>query len=151
MKMEKLTANHTNQILLTAKKENYNIIIIDTSSELCERNVAAIEHADLLLIPTLQDVTSGWKVILFKEILDNLNVSREKVALVINRCTRYSGFNNQEFQTETGYPIISEINDMSKWIQKYVNKGIPIENTGKRKISGPFQKLASNVLKKVGK
>mgnify|MGYP000672157119 CR=1 FL=1 len=150
LKMENLSARQTAFLLQTARKENYNIIIIDTSSELCQRNIASIENADFILIPTLQDVTSGWKVILFKEILDNLNISRENVGLLVNRCTKYSAFNNQEFQNETGYPIVGEINDLSKIIQKFVNMGIPIENCGKKKAAVPFQKLAEQMLKRVG-
>jgi len=149
LKMEKMTAGHTSSIIQIAKKEKYNMIIIDTSSEPCERNISAIEGVDLILIPTLQDVTSGWKVILFKELLDNLSIPREKVALIINRCNKHSGFNNQEFQTEIGYPIIYEIDDISKDMQKYANMGIPAENSGKKSASAPFQKLAAKVLKKV--
>lgn len=149
LKMEKLSLANTEQLLDTARKENYQLIIVDTSPEICERNVACIERADLILIPTIQDVTAGWKLILFKEILNNLNIPRERVALIINRCNKYSGFHNQEFQQEIGYQIISEIADLSKTMQRFSNMGIPAVNSGKRKISKPFQKLADQVMKKV--
>lgn len=150
IKMEKLSLNNTAALIETAKRENEQIIIIDTSPEICERNIACIEKADLILIPTLQDVTSGWKLIMFKEILDNLNIPRDRVGVIINRCSKHSGFHNQEFQIEVGYPIIAEIDDMSKLIQRFTNIGVPAVNSGKRKAAIPFQKLAAAVLKKVG-
>jgi cellulose biosynthesis protein BcsQ len=150
LKMEKLSLQNTTLLLETAKNENYQIIIIDSSPELSERNIACIERADLILIPTLQDVTSGWKLILFKEILNNLNIPRERVSLIINRCNKYSGFHNQEFQQEVGYPIIYELDDLSKVIQRFANLGVPAVNSGKRKAAVPFQKLSAQVLKKVG-
>lgn len=149
VKMEKLTLNNTMTLLQTAMSEAYDLIVIDTSSELCERNIACIEQADYISIPVLQDVSSGWKVLLFKEILDNLNIARENVGLVVNRCNKYSAFSNQEYEAEIGYSIVSEIEDLSRWIQRYMNAGIPAENSGKRRLSSPFQKLANHILKQV--
>lgn len=149
VKMEQLSLQNTMTLLHTVNEEGYDLIVIDTASEVSERNIACIEQADFIIVPVLQDVSSGWKVLLFKELLDNLNISREQVGLVINRCTKYSGFNNDEYRSEIGYTIVSEINDLTKWMQRYINAGIPAENSGKRKLSAPFQKLANEVMKRV--
>jgi len=149
LKMEKLTANQTDYLLRSAKSENYDLIIVDTSSELSERNITAVDHADLILIPTLQDVTSGWKVLLYKEILDNLNVTKDRIGLVINRCSKYSAFNNSEFQLELGCDVLGEIEELSKWVHRYVNVGIPMVNARKKRAASPFQYLANTVMKRL--
>ena len=150
LKMEKLTKKQTDFILQVARKENYQMVIIDTSSELCQRNISCIENSDYILIPTLQDVTSGWKIILFKEIMDSLNISKDKVALVVNRSSKYSGFNNKELETEIGYSVLAEIPELAKVIQKHVNTGVPIEASGRKKAQKPIHELARQVLRKVG-
>ncbi|MDR6551564.1 AAA family ATPase [Paenibacillus qinlingensis] len=149
LKMEKLSSVYTDYLIETAKKEDYAVILVDTSSELCERNIACIESADLLLIPTLQDVASGWKVILFKEILASLHIPKEKVYLIANRVTKYSGFSNKEFQEEIGFTLLSEIPDISKQVQRHVNSGIPMDLSGKRKVSAMFQQLAQKIMLQV--
>lgn len=148
--MEKLSEHHCRRLIQLARRENYDVVLLDTSSELCERNIACLEEADYILIPALQDVASGWKIMQFKSILDNLNVPKEKISLVINRCSKYSVFNNQEYQAEIGYSIIAELNDFSKAVHRSANKGVPLIRYGKRETMLPFQKLAAQVLKRVG-
>jgi len=150
LKMEKLTLSNTNQLIEAAKRENYQLIIVDTSSELCERNIACLEQADLILIPTLQDIAAGWKLLQFRDILENLNIPRDRAGIVVNRCSKYAGFNNLEFQVEIGYELLGEIDDMPNKIQRFANIGVPAVNAGKSKASAPFRTLSSAVLKKVG-
>jgi len=146
LKMESLSSEYAAYMIRAAQKENYQVIVIDTSSELCKRNVACIEAADLLLVPTLQDVASGWKIILFKEIAASLNVAKEKIALVVNRCTKYSGFNNRELEAEIGYRLLGEIPDVTKIVQRGINAGVPMDLSEKRKAVVPFQQLAQKIL-----
>ncbi|RTE11201.1 AAA family ATPase [Paenibacillus whitsoniae] len=149
LKMEKLSSHFTEYLIEAARRDDYSVIIIDTSSELCERNIACMEAADLLIIPTLQDVSSGWKIILLKEILASLHIPKEKIFLVANRVTKYSGFNNKEFEDEIGFTLLFEIPDLSKQVQKYVNSGIPMDLAGKRKVSRIFQELAQKIVMQV--
>ncbi|WP_127580758.1 AAA family ATPase [Paenibacillus koleovorans] len=150
LKMEKLTIGYVQAIIQAARMEHYSAIIIDTSSELCERNIGCLEQADCILIPTLQDVTSGWKTILFKEILESLNIDRDKISVIVNRCTKYSGFNNLEYRDELGYSLLAEIQDVSKKAQKHINNGVPIVNSGNKRAAMPFRNLSNQLLKKLG-
>lgn len=150
LKMESLSSVYTSFLMEFSKEENYDMIIIDTSSELCERNIACIEGADLILIPALQDVSCGWKLVQFKEILDELNIPKEKISLLINRCSKHSTFNNKEFEKELGYSILGEISDLTNAAYLTAHRGIPLIDSKRKSASKVFRILAAQILEKVG-
>ncbi|OAS16041.1 AAA family ATPase [Paenibacillus oryzisoli] len=149
LKMEKLSSQFTEYLIEAARKADYGVIIIDTSSELSERNITCMEIANLIIMPTLQDVASGWKIILLKEILSSLHISKEKIFLVANRVTKYSGFNNKELEEEIGFTLLYEIPDIAKKVQKHINSGIPMDLAGIGKVSRIFQQLAQKIVAQV--
>lgn len=146
LKMENLSSAFTEYLIEITIKRCYEVIVVDTSSELCERNIACIERANVILIPTLQDVSSGWKIILFNEILTSLRITKEHVFLIANRVSKYSGFNNIELQDEIGLKLLCEIPEMMKKVQRHINSGTPMNLIGNRKLTSIFEKLAKKIV-----
>lgn len=146
IKMEAMNENYTRQIIEAVKKLNYNTIIIDTSSELNEKNFTLLGMADYVIMPVVQDISCGWKMVLFKEILDRYIMNSDKVGLIVNKCTRYSGFNNSEFENEIGYKIIGEIPFFLKKYQNYINEGITINEMKNKKAYKSFSNIAKQIL-----
>lgn len=126
IKMESINGNYAKIIFDALKTLNYDYIIVDSSSELSEKNVVFIENADCTIIPVIQDITCGWKLLTFKEVMDRCLIDQNKFRIIVNKCNKYSGFNNSEFEKEIGYNIIAEIPMLVKKFQNYINKGINI-------------------------
>lgn len=149
IKMEALNENYIRQIIEVISNLNYDTIVIDTSSELNEKNFTLLEMADYVVMPVVQDISCGWKMVLFKEISERYIMNSEKIGLIINQCTKYSGFNNVEFENEIGYSIIGEIPLFLKQYQNYVNEGITINVMRNKKAYKSFSNIAKKILEHV--
>lgn len=149
IKMEAINQKYIRKIINAIKNLNYNTIIIDTSSELNEKNFTLLEMADRVIIPVVQDISCGWKMVSFKEIAEKYISNSNKINLVVNKCNRYSGFNNIEFENEIGYKIIGEIPLFLKQYQSYINEGILINSLKNRKASKCFNYIAQEILEYV--
>lgn len=146
IKMDAINDNYIRKIIEAALNLDYNTIIIDTSSELNEKNFTLLEMADVVVMPVVQDISCGWKMIAFKEISEKYIMNSEKIGLIINQCSRYSGFNNMEFEAEIGYNIIGEIPLFLKKYQNYVNEGVLINSMKNKKAFKCFSNIAHHIL-----
>lgn len=150
IKMEGLNESATNTILSVLAELNYDVIIFDTSSELSIKNLILIDKVDYIIISAIQDVSCGWKLLMFKEIAQRFKVPREKFGILINRVSKYNGFNNTEFEVELGYKKIYEFPEFHKEFQVFVNRGDIITSGYNKKVYGEFLKLTSQIDKEVG-
>jgi|GEM_PF-1480313 len=146
IKMEAINDNYIKKIIDAVINLNYKTIIIDTSSELNEKNFTLLEMADYVVMPVVQDISCGWKMVLFKEISERYIMNSEKIGLIINQCSRYSGFNNIEFKDEVGYKIIGEIPSFLKQYQNYINEGVLINSMKNKKAYKCFSNIAQLIL-----
>lgn len=145
IKMEGLNENSTNMIVQILKTLDYDIIVVDTSSELSIKNLVLIDKSDYIVLSALQDVSCGWKMLIFKEIAERFNLDKRKFGIVINRCSKYSGFNNKEFEYEIGYRILYEFPDYPKDFQSYVNRGDLITSKYNTKLLRDFLDLSKTI------
>ncbi len=146
IKMEAVNADYAKRIISSLRTLQYDLVIIDTSSELSERNVILMEESNFIIIPVVQDAACGWKLIQLKEITERYSWEKEKFGMIINKCSKYSGFNNKEFETETGYQIISEIPMFFKKYQNHINAGALINEKKNRKAYNSFLKTTKTIL-----
>ena len=149
IKMEAMNENYTKKLMEVIRSLNYDNIIIDTSSELNEKNFTLLEMADYVVMPLIQDISCGWKTVLFKEISERYIANSDKIGLIVNKCNKYSGFNNTEFESEIGYKVIGEIPLFLKKYQNYVNEGISINLIKNKKAYKSFSNAAKHILENV--
>lgn len=145
IKMEGLNEHTTDGILQFVKGFGYDYVIIDTSPELSIKNVILIERADHIFLTAIQDISCGWKMLLFKEIVHRFKISPEKFSVIVNRVNKFSGFNNREFEDEIGYKILYELSDFVKEMQAPVNKGELITSKYHKSVYAAFEQLASGI------
>lgn len=146
IKMESMNAKYTKIIINEIENLGYENIIIDMSSELSEKNVRLLEMADYIIMPVIQDISCGWKMVLFKEIAEKFMIDRKKIKMIINKCNKYSGFNNSEFEAEIGYEVIGEIPLFVKNYQNYINKGILVTLMKNKKVYRNYSMIARKIL-----
>jgi MinD-like ATPase involved in chromosome partitioning or flagellar assembly len=150
IKMEALNENSTNVIMKIVKNFGYDIVLVDTSPELSIKNLVLIDKANYVLVSAIQDVSCGWKMMMFKEIADRFKIDRQKFGLVINRCSKYSGFNNREFESEIGYKILYEFPEYTKDFQNYVNKGHLITSKYNTRLVRDFVSISKTLFEASG-
>jgi MinD-like ATPase involved in chromosome partitioning or flagellar assembly len=146
IKMEAINEIYAKAITKGLRELNYDLIIVDTSSELSEKNVILLEEADYTVIPVTQDITCGWKLVLFKEITERYLLDQNKFAIIVNKCNKYSGFNNAELEKEVGYKIIMEIPFFTKKFQNYINKGLSVYSMRNKKVQKCFINVAKAIM-----
>ncbi len=144
LKMEKLTIQQVEMILIAVGKMDYDIIIIDTSSELSERNLAVFEMVNEIIMVAAPEINSGWNLIQLKEILDNIGVSK-KCKLVVNLYSKYVGFSCKELEMELQTPLIGIIPYQTE-IQYLHNQGIPVGFKEKQSINMYIKRLGQNII-----
>lgn len=146
IKMEAINKEYMQKILEIVGNLDYDNIFIDTSSELNEKNFVLLKMADSVVMPVVQDVSCGWKLLLFKEISEKYIIDSSKISLIVNKCTKYSGFNNLEFEKEIGYKIIGEIPLFIKKYQNYINEGVTINLIKNKKAYKNYYKIAKEII-----
>lgn len=124
IKIEKLSADTIQTIFEGLTESDYDFIIVDTSSELSEKNLALAEISDDIVLCSSPDITSGWKLIKFKEILDHMQVS-DKCKLVVNKYSKKVSFSCKQLEMELGIPLIGVL-PFDLDIQYLSNCGLPI-------------------------
>lgn len=144
IKMESLSVKDTQALFNALIGLDYQVIIVDTSSELCQRNIELLLMADKLVIMATPELCCGWNLLLLKDVLSNLSVAKSKICFAVNKCSKDLGFYMQDFEAVLGYEIITEIPDCYKQVTAYNNKGVVLA-TKNLPINRYFRMLANSL------
>jgi MinD-like ATPase involved in chromosome partitioning or flagellar assembly len=145
IKMEGLNEHSTNEIVQFIKNFGYEYVMIDTSPELSIKNLILIDKVDYILLTALQDISCGWKMLLFKEIAQRFKIPKEKFSIIVNRVSKFSGFNDREFEEEIGYKVLHEFPEYQKEMQSFVNKGQLITSKYHKAVYQSFENMAKDI------
>ncbi|GAU76346.1 ParA family protein [Fusibacter sp. 3D3] len=140
IKMEKMRSAEVGRIQSVIRNLGYDVVIYDTSTEICERNLSIFDDCDKVVLVSTPDIISSWKLIQVKEILKTVGVS-QKCVLIVNRFSKHLGFTNEELEIEMQMPLVGVIKE-EKWIKYNVNEGIPITLQNHNKTNEVFSELA---------
>lgn len=151
IKMEGLNENSTLEIVKVLRQLDYDLVIIDTSPELSIKNLVLIDKVDYILLTAIQDVSCGWKMLMFKEIAQRFSIPIEKFGVIINRVSKFNGFNNKEFELELGYKILCEFPEYAKELQAPVNKGELVTSKYNKKVYASFEEMAKSIHAELGR
>jgi MinD-like ATPase involved in chromosome partitioning or flagellar assembly len=123
-KMERLKLEDA-EAILTAARRTHHFIIVDTSPELSERNMAALLQADRIVVAATPDVACGWALHQFQTVLEAVGLSRDKGGLVINRMRSDVRFTPEELMTASGFRRLGALPDLYREVQSATNEGAP--------------------------
>jgi MinD-like ATPase involved in chromosome partitioning or flagellar assembly len=124
IKLEKISSDMIQTIFEGLLELDYDFVIIDTSSELSEKNLAIAELSDDIILCGVPDIACGWKLIKLKEILDHMQLST-KCKLVINKYSKKVVFSCKQLELELNIPLIGVIPHDAEF-QYLSNRGTPI-------------------------
>jgi len=104
-------------------RELYPYVLVNTTSQLSDATIAALEVSNLIILLTTQDISSITKVRRFLDALNLLKIDRKRILLVLNQYDK-----NQEILTDMVEKSLKH--EIAKLIPKDERVTIPAINRG---------------------
>ena len=103
----------------------YHFIIIDTSSYLNEPVISAMDEADLIVLLTTQDIPAIRDTKIFLNLVDSLNISKEKILFVLNKSDKRIPITPEKVSESLKHDVKIEILFDDRTVINSVNRGMP--------------------------
>ncbi|WP_303867476.1 AAA family ATPase [Acetobacterium wieringae] len=133
------------ETMINTMRPFYDYILIDTAPVFSDITMAAIENSNLILLITVQDISTLRNTKITLNILESLQ-QKEKTELVINRLTK-GLISLKDMQRVLNEPAKNTIVFDFKTATTAHNKGIPIVlDAPKSEISKNLKKLAQHIV-----
>ena len=130
---ELITAEHVN-IIISALRELYEYIVVDTHPSFTEVSISALDTADLILVVTPLEVPALKSVRQFIDTaVQKLGYSLDKMAIVVNKATSTgaTGLNLSDVQNLVGAKVVASISTNETLALSAINQGVPFSISAK--------------------
>ncbi|HLE88739.1 MAG TPA: response regulator, partial [Candidatus Limnocylindria bacterium] len=122
-------------------RQTHHYVIVDLPSGLSDHSLGVMDAADTILVLTALEITTIKNVRLFLEVADQLDYSRTKLRLVINRADAAQGIRIADVEASIRRPIDGTIVSDGRLSVLAVNRGVPFV------VSHPDSVLSRDVAK----
>lgn len=144
-KMSNMTLDMTDRILEALETLRYDVIVMDTSTDLSPKNISLLSAATDLFYVTTTDVVANWSLLSTFDIVEKLNRPLQSRYLVLNRYHSSIGFPTAELEEILSMPIAETIPDMYQQIQGFTNRGISLVERPHLKINRYYRRIANYI------
>lgn len=128
----------------------YTYIVVDTSTNLEDVTLAAIDMSDILILLTTQDIPAIKNARLFLELADVLGVDRSQILFVMNRFDKRIGITPEKIGDSFKQEIVAVLPEESRVVLPSINRGVPFMLGDKsRQIARSYVTLASVVRERI--
>ncbi len=128
---ELVTAEHIN-IIVSALRELYEFIIIDTHSSFTDVSIGALDTADLILLVTTMEVPALKNVRQFIDTAtQKLGYPVEKIAILVNRAGPIGGLSIADVESSVGAKVVATISSNGSVAVTAANQGVPFAISSK--------------------
>lgn len=145
LKMASLTLNQTDIIMQTLSQLNYDAIIIDTSTDLSERNISLMSYSTDLFFVMTTDVAANWSMISSVDILLKLNRPMQNRFLIVNAYHDSIGFPISEMESMLSMKVSVVVPYKYQQVQGYANRGIIMAEKPLLKLNRNYRSIANLV------
>jgi pilus assembly protein CpaE len=121
---ENVTADQFNKILQYLKLM-FSYVVVDTSSNLSDLTLSAIDAADLIVLMTTQEIPAIKSARLFLDLVDVIKISREQIMFVMNRYDKKISITPEKISENIRQEITSVLPYDDRAIFQSVNHGMP--------------------------
>ncbi len=142
MKMTGLDISKTDELMKVIQQLDYDAIIIDTSSDLSEKNISLISAANDIIYVTTTDIAANSALLSTIELVETLNQPFQNRHLVVNHYNDSLGFPISELEQILSMNIAVVIPDKYEQIQGYANRGILISEKPGLKINRCYRQVS---------
>lgn len=142
LKMSSLTLDQTDLIMNALHQLDYDVVIIDTSTDLSERNVSLMSFATDLFFIMTTDVAANWSMISSVDILRKLNRPMQNRYLIINAYHDSIGFPISEMESMLSMKVSVVVPYKYQQILGYANRGIIMAEKPLLKLNKHYRSIA---------
>lgn len=133
--------------VLETLKNNYSLIIVDTSSVLQDITLAALDVSNYIFLVTTFDLPSLRNAKLCLEVMDALHYPREKIKLIMNRASGDMGIKMDDVSSFLDREIDIAIPSEGRIVVPSVNQGKPFILTDPQSdVSECIRRMARTIL-----
>jgi pilus assembly protein CpaE len=128
----------------------YSYIVVDTSSTLTDVVLRAIDASDIVVLLATQDIPAINNARLFLDLIDVLEISRERVIFGLNRYDKRVAITPEAIGDNLKHKIQIILPFDDKIVVPSVNRGVPfVINSKSKPISRAVLELAEKVREKI--
>lgn len=138
--------------VLTYLSEQYAYVIVDTAHRLADVTLAALDHSDLIVLITTQDVPSIARTRKFLDLVPLLNLDPQKILSVMNRFDKRGGITPEKVEQAFKLKIAVALPLDNDTIMQSINRGAPIllEKEGaSRPIAQAILEIAASIQQQI--
>jgi pilus assembly protein CpaE len=106
-------------------RQQYPYVVVDTSHNLDDITLAALDVCDVLVLLVTQDIPAVKNVRLFLDLMKTIGVSRNKVCFVMNKYDKRISITPERVGDNLKQPVVSVIPLEEKIVIPSVNRGVP--------------------------
>ncbi|PYZ96816.1 hypothetical protein CR205_14140 [Alteribacter lacisalsi] len=143
MKMTSLNLEKTDALLAAIQRLDYDTVILDTSSDLSEKNISLMSGATDLLFVSTTDIAASSSLLSTIELVDTLNRPLQNRHLVINHYNDSLGFPIAELESILSMDVSVVIPDKYEQIQGYTNRGVLLAEKPGLKLNRFYRQTAN--------
>jgi len=103
----------------------YSYIVVDTSTNLEDINLAAIDASDVVILLTTQDIPAIKNARLFLELADVLHIDRSRILFVMNRFDKRIGITPEKIGESFKHDIVAVLPEDKRVVLPSINRGVP--------------------------
>jgi pilus assembly protein CpaE len=121
---ENITGDQFSSVLNYLRKI-YSYIVVDTSTNLEDVTLAAIDSSDIIILLTTQDIPSIKNARLFLELADVLSIDRSRILFVMNRFDKRIGITPEKIGDSFKHDVVAVLPEESRVVLPSINRGVP--------------------------
>jgi len=106
-------------------RQVYAYVVVDTTHNLDEITLAALDVCDVLVLVVTQDIPAVKNVRLFLDLMKTIGVSREKVCFVMNKYDKRISITPERVGDNLKQPVVGVIPLDERIVIPSVNRGVP--------------------------
>ncbi|MCX6082827.1 MAG: response regulator [Chloroflexi bacterium] len=103
----------------------YPYVVVDTTHNLDEITLAALDMCDLLILVVTQDIPAVKNVRLFLDLMKTIGITRDRVCFVMNKYDKRISITAERVGENLKQPIVSVIPLDERIVIPSVNRGVP--------------------------
>lgn len=142
MKMTSLDITKSDELMKVIQQLDYDVVIIDTSSDLTEKNISLISAANDIVYITTTDIAANSALLSTIELVETLNRPFQNRHLVVNHYNDTLGFPISELEQILSMDVSVVIPDKYEQIQGYANRGILVSEKPSLKINRCYRQVS---------
>ncbi len=138
--------------LIKYLKQIYTYVVIDTSAYLNDSVLAALDHSDIIVLITTQEIPSIKSCNLFLSLADMMKIQRAGIVFIMNRYDKRIAISPEKVGESLRQEIVASIPLDDRIVTTSVNRGIPFMMDNKNSVVGKsIVDLASLIKDRISK